>query len=605
MDFAPIADHGFIGNLGSCALVRTDGTIDWCCLPRLDSPSVFASILDPERGGSFAIHPTDASAVARQDYREGTAVLRTTFTAECGTVEMLDWIHMGGFSSEEEEHHTLPALYRLVHCTEGTMDITVRFDPRLNYGRDETALEAMPDGSVVASSASDVLRLHSIVPLSPSADGGMTGRHTLQAGQRIAFICTYGSVERADIPPAYRSLERTEEYWRQWVSQGHGKGCHILPEWQAMVDRSCITLKILAGGRGIAAAATTSLPEIIGGSHNWDYRFNWIRDTSFTIQALCAVGHTYDAREFLEWISELLLSGGRRPADLQVLYPLHAATLQPEQELSHLRGYRDSRPVRIGNAAASQRQTDLYGGILRTVFLAEELQPSVDHALSGVLRDIVDYVCEIWHEPDHGIWELREEPKHYTHSKVMCWVALDHGIRLAEAHHWQVDLERWKQECDALHALILEQGWNPRLDAFTQSFGSDVLDATALLFPLLGFLPPDDPKALSTLDVIVRELADGPFVYRSSRHRSDKGEGSFGLCNFWLVEALLAAGRPDQARANFEQLLAAGNHVGLFAEEIDPKTGAFLGNIPQAFTHVGLINSAVALSRAFASPDTA
>ncbi|MFH1444738.1 MAG: glycoside hydrolase family 15 protein [Candidatus Peregrinibacteria bacterium] len=602
MDFLPIEQHGFIGNLGSCALVRTDGTIDWCCLPRLDSPSVFASLLDPERGGFFSIHPTSSSTTARQEYIENTAILLTTFSTDQGVIEITDWMHMGGFSSEEEEHHRLPALYRLVRCTEGAVEISVSFNPRLNYARDATALEAASDGSIIASSPSDILRLHTSLAFSPADGNGMTAQHTLRSGQSLTFICTYGSVERTDVPPALRSLERTKDYWSQWIDAGHGHGCHILPEWQSHVDRSCITLKILAGGKGIAAAATTSLPEVIGGSDNWDYRFNWIRDTSFTVQALCSIGHFYDAREFLGWLTDLLLAGGRRPADLQVLYPLHAATLTPEQELSHLRGYADSRPVRIGNAASTQRQSDVYGEILRTVFLAEELHPKIDQGLSGVLRDIVDYVCEIWEEPDNGIWELRQPPKHYTYSKVMCWVAIDHGLRLAKTHGWQVDTERWQKECDAIQALVLEQSWNPRLDAFTQSFGSDVLDATALLFPLLGFLPPDDPKALSTLDVIVRELTDGPFVYRSSNHHKHKKEGAFGLCSFWLVEALLAAGRSEQAREYFEELMRCSNHVGLYAEEIDPKTKSFLGNFPQAFTHVGLINCAVAVSRAFANP---
>ncbi|MDD5103094.1 MAG: glycoside hydrolase family 15 protein [Candidatus Peribacteraceae bacterium] len=597
MDFVSIEQHGFIGNLGSCALVRTDGTIDWCCLPRLDSPSVFASMLDAERGGFFSIHPAGATTT-RQEYVDLTAILRTTFTTETGVVELTDWMHMGGFSSEEEEHHTFPALYRFVRCTKGTVEMTVCFNPRLNYGRDATALEAAPDGSIVVAGASDQLRLHTSLPLAPSPQG-MTGHARLRSGQSLTFICTYGSVERSDVPPAMRSYERTCEYWQRWIATGRDRCCHLLPAWQQIVDRSCVTLKILAGGKGIAAAATTSLPEIIGGSHNWDYRFNWIRDTSFTVQALCSIGHFFDAREFLDWLTELLLTGGRRPADLQVLYPLHAASLMPEQELSHLRGCADSRPVRIGNAASTQRQADIYGEVLRTVFLAEELQPKVDQSLSGVLRDIVEYVCEIWKEPDHGIWEMRTPPRQYTYSKVMCWVAIDHGIRLAETHGWQVDLDHWRQERDAVRTTVLEQGWNPRLDAFTQSFGSDELDATALLFPLLGFLPPDDPKALSTLDVLLRELSDGPFVYRSSAHRRE--EGAFGLCSFWMVEALLAAGRSDQAREHFEELIRSANHLGLFAEEIDPKSKSFLGNFPQAFTHVGLINSAVALSRAFAT----
>jgi len=283
-----------------------------------------------------------------------------------------------------------------------------------------------------------------------------------------------------------------------------------------------------------------------------------------------------------------------------VLYPLHSATLRSEEELPHLRGYLDSRPVRIGNAAAAQRQHDIYGEILEAVFQSEHLHLGMDHALSGVLRDIVDYVCDIWREPDNGIWELRTEPRHYVYSKVMCWVALDRGIRLAEAHQWNVDLVRWKRERTAIYNDVMEHGYSKKRKSFIQAYDSDVLDATALLFPVLEFLPPDHPFALQTLSTIQDELADGVLVYRSSAHH--RKEGAFVFCSFWLVDALAFAGRLQEARRHFEELLRMGNHLGLYSEEIDPATGDFLGNFPQAFTHVGLINSAIYLLRFLGEP---
>lgn len=592
MTFQPITSYGFIGNLGSCALVGLNGSIDWCCLPRIDSPAAFAALLDPERGGSFTVSPAETFE-SSQRYHPATNVLRTTFTCAGGVLELTDWMHMSGFSFEEEEQHRLPALYRLARCTGGSVRCRVLLDPRLNYARGATALSAVP-GGLLAEGGGDVLRLHAPCPFAIGARGA-EAEMALREGDEFTLVCAYGNAERDELPPPRRSLEKTIAFWERWSSECEAGSCLSLPRWKDEVTRSALALKILAGGKGIAAAATTSLPEVPGGTDNWDYRFNWLRDTSFTVQALTAIGHLNDAREFLDWITDLLVTSGRRPADLQVLYPLHGPPLQSEEELPHLRGYLDSRPVRIGNAAAGQRQHDIYGEILETVFRSEHLHPGMDSALSGVLRDIVEYVCEIWRDPDHGIWELRREPQHHVYSKVMCWVALDRGIRLAEEHRWSADIARWKAERAAIHAEVLERGYDAKRGAFMQSYNSDVLDATALLFPILEFLPPDHPFAVATLETVQRELAEGPLVYRTSAHH--RREGAFGLCSFWLVDALAFAGRVAEARSNFEALLHMGNHVGLYSEEIDPATGAFLGNFPQAFTHVGLINSAVYLSR--------
>jgi len=593
MEFQPIRNYGLIGNLGSCALVSKEASIDWCCLPRLDSPSIFAALLDPEKGGHFSIRPALEIQETKQEYLPQTNILRTTFETKTGTLAVQDWMHMGGFKFEEEEHHRLPALYRLVQCTQGTVNIVVIYRPRLDYARAQTVLTAERNGGVIAESKDDVVRLHTTCPFIVGTEGA-EARVTLREGERLSFLCSYGRAERADLPHALRSLERTTIYWRRWLTECEGGTCRVPERWREYVDRSALVLRVLAGGRGIAAAATTSLPEILGGSHNWDYRFSWVRDTALTVRALASLQHMSDAREFVEWISELITTGGRRPSDIQVLYPLHAEYVPPEEELVGLRGYCNSQPVRIGNAAVHQRQLDIYGEILNTVFLAELLHTGAGDVLSGVLRDIVEYVCDIWKEPDHGIWELRVDPKQYTYSKVMCWVAIDRGIRLAQNHAWGIDTLRWERERDTIRATVLEQAWSEKRQAFTQTFGSDVLDATALLFPLLGFLPADHPRALATLGTVMRDLADGALVYRSDHHH--RKEGAFAFCSFWLVDALATAGRVEEAWERFEELLRLGNHLGLYAEEIDPATGAFLGNFPQAFTHVGLINSAVKLN---------
>lgn len=594
MAFQPISAYGFIGNLASGALVSTNGSIDWCCLPLLDSPSIFAGILDDECGGSFAITPVKEVRVTEQAYVPDTNILRTVFMVDGGTLELLDWMHMGGFEAEEHEEHRLPALYRLLQCSEGTVEMQMRCDPRPDYGRARATVTATPDGLLIQSH-DDCLRLHTRVPLHFGKTGA-TAQFTLMAGESASFVLAYGNCESGEFPPVGRSLEKTTAYWRRWVEESGDGFARPKTAEDHMVTRSSLVLKILAGGNGIAAAATTSLPEVLGQSDNWDYRFHWIRDASFTIQALTSLGHFGDAREFLGWLSELLLEEGRRPADLRVLYPLHGSALPMEEVLTHLRGYRDSAPVRIGNAAAEQHQLDIYGEVLETVFRSEHLHPGVDNVLSGVLRTIVDYVCDVWREPDHGIWELRREPQHHTYSKVMCWVAIDRGIRLAEEHGWKVDLRHWKEERAAIHAMILAEGFHPKRKAFTQAFSSDVLDATALLFPILEFLPPDHPSIQSTLQAIEKHLTDGALVYRSEEHRGR--EGAFGLCSFWLVDALIFAGRIPEAQERFQALLQFANHVGLYAEEIDPRTGEFLGNFPQAFTHVGLINSAIYLARA-------
>lgn len=589
--FRPISSYGFIGNLGTCALVNMDGSIDWCCLPLLDSPSAFASILDPEEGGSFTIQPAEPIRSVYQEYLPETNVLRTLFTLAEGALELTDWFHMGTFTHELEEHQRLPALYRRARVLSGRAKIRVIFDPRMDYGRGHTII-AETEYGLHAECGGEFIELKTDRPFRGSERGHGT-IFALVAGEQSTFLCTYGALHQK-LPDAEESLEQTINYWRTWVRDCQDDKCPFLGPWHDHAVRSSLVLKILAGGHGIAAAATTSLPEVIGGKENWDYRFSWLRDTSFTIQALTAMGHVQDAREFLDWLCNELCSHGLRPADMRVLYPLHDLPVL-EEELPHLRGYFDSRPVRIGNAAVEQRQLDIFGEVLESIFRSEHLHPAADHLLANALANIVETVCDLWREPDSGIWELRGGPKHYTYSKVMCWVALDRGIRMAERQGWNVDVRRWKQERHLIREQVMERGYSEKRHAFTQELDGEKLDATALLFPLLEFLPPDDPRAVATLETIQRELANGALVYRTEEHHGK--EGAFCLCSFWLVDALALAGRTEQAEEYFLDLLKRANHLGLYAEQIDPKTGLFLGNFPQAFTHVGLINSAIYLGR--------
>jgi GH15 family glucan-1,4-alpha-glucosidase len=596
VDWKPISSYGFIGNLRSCALVNLDGAIDWCCLPNLDSPSIFAAILDPKMGGTFRIAPVDDPWTSQQEYLKDTNILKTVFKTPSGTLELTDWMHMGAFSHEETEEHLLPIIIRHVRCTEGSVAVKVLFQPRLDYARGRTELTNTSKG-VVGTLSSENICLHAQAEWKLAQQTATTSM-SLSKGDEWSCHCHYGECGKIQLPPVRQSLESTQQYWQRWVQECEHGECPYIGQWHETTIRSLLVLKILAGGDGIAAAATTSLPEIIGGSDNWDYRFNWIRDTSFTIQSFTQMGHLHDAGEFLDSISSLLCDKGCRPADIRVLYPLHNLHVL-EEELSHLRGYRDSRPVRIGNGAEHQKQWDIYGEILETVYRSEHLHPDFGDQLSRVLADIVDYVCDIWREPDHGIWELRSEPQHYVYSKVMCWVALDRGIKLAKEHSWNVNMDAWLKERDSLREMILEKGYNKEKRCFVQTFDSTSIDATALLFPIVEFIDPHHEYAENTLQTIQTELCnDDGLVFRSDYHFTEKQEGAFLFCSFWLVDALSLAGKIHEAEKLFTRLLGLANHVGLYSEEIDPVTGDFLGNFPQAFTHVGLINSAVYLGSA-------
>ncbi|HSJ64561.1 MAG TPA: glycoside hydrolase family 15 protein [Gemmatimonadaceae bacterium] len=600
--YAAIADYGVIGNLRSAALVAMDGAIDWCCLPELDSPSVLGALLDAGRGGRFVVRPTGAFE-AEQEYVPDTNVLVTRFRTGSGQVTVTDFMPLRGSIIGCEDPDTRAEIHRLVQGDGGAVEIELEWSPRFGYAAEPTEVTTSDDG-FVASQGQECAALGGVpgrVAVQSGTLGGMVrGRFVMQQGERVALVMRYGSRDaRHGLDEGSRALDQTIATWRDWVavetSDRSWAGACV-----PAVIRSELVLKLLTHPTtgAIAAAATTSLPETIGGVRNWDYRFSWIRDSAFTVQALMAVGHRAEALDFLAWAERAAMSRDDRWG-LQIMYGLRGETDLPERELTHLSGYRNSRPVRVGNAAARQRQHDIYGELMgaahQFVLSGGVLEPD----LLSFLSRVADQASVAWPTPDEGIWEVRREPRHYVYSKVMAWVALDRAIRLTMRTGMRGNVARWTRERDTVHAHVLAHGYDQELGAFVQAYGSRALDAANLLIPVMEFLPPDDPRVRRTIDLTLERLTDRGMVYR---YLTDDGlpgsEGAFGLCTFWLVDALALSGRVDEARELFEGMVRRANHLGLYAEEIDPRSGAFLGNYPQAFTHIGLINSVLYLARA-------
>lgn len=601
-----LEDYGFIGDLDTCALVACDGAIDWLCLPHLESPSVFGAILDAENGGRFRIAPADRFD-SRQMYVERTNVLCTTFSTSTGTVSVTDVMpvhdHSGPASSIEGCR-----LLRRVTCTSGWTVLEALFDPRFDYGRRRPRIECH-GGGVMARTGVEGLFLRAIVPFATHAAGAVS-RFELREGESRWFALHYGAGRPEGDPVRYRALlDATVRYWTEWAHDCDRSVCPLDGPWHDLAVRSGLVLKLLAHRESgaIAAAATTSLPEEIGGVRNWDYRFSWIRDAAFTAQALYALGHRQEALEYLRFLRQICHScpGYHEPRDMAVLYDLHGEPGLDERVLEHLEGYRASRPVRVGNAAATQRQLDIYGQLVDSMYevccrLGEPFAP-LDWSF---IRSVADYVCDVWDAPDRGIWEVRGPDRHFTHSKLMCWVALDRAIRMAGERGLRAPAPRWCRARTAIRDAILTCGFNGRLNSFVQAFDSEQLDAATLLIPRYGLLPGNDPRVLGTIEAVREGLtADGGLVYR---YQSDDGlpgrEGGFVLCSFWLVDALSLSGQRERAEQLFLSVLRYASPLGLFAEEIDPGSGELRGNFPQAFSHIGLVNSALGLARETFSP---
>ena len=596
--YPPIESYGIVGNLETCALVGPEGSVDWYPVPHVESPSVFAAVLDAHEGGHFRVGPAGPAEESRA-YVERTNVVRTEFDAEGGSVRVTDFM-----PPVEGVDEPARALYRKAECVEGEVELAVEFAPRPDYARDEPDLEAT-DRTVEVTGPQELTLAGEGLEVNPD-EAKATGTATLEVGETRWFVLAHEG-EPPDLADCESALDRTVEFWRAWAHDHDGEDdCVFDGPWHEHVVRSGLALKLLAhaDSGAIAAAPTTSLPEEIGGVRNWDYRYSWPRDAAFTVQALAHLGHIEEAGAYFEWFLEVC----EHPApELQPLYGLHGEVELEEYELDHLDGYRGSRPVRVGNAAAEQRQIDVYGELVLALAAAIHHGWELDEADWPAVRDLVEYVAEVWAEPDSGIWEVRSEPRHFVHSKLMCWVALDRGIALAEDNGWDAPLAEWRTERERVRAEILDRGFDEERNTFVQSYGSDALDATALLIPLVGFLPFDDGRVEGTVESIRSHLEreDGLVLRYDGEDGLPGDEGTFTLCSFWLVDVLALSGQVAEARERFETLLSYASPMGLFAEQIDlgGEDGIHLGNFPQAFSHVGLVNTALYLGRV-AEPET-
>jgi GH15 family glucan-1,4-alpha-glucosidase len=595
-DFLPIADHGIIGDLHTVALAGADGTIDWYCCPAFDSPSVFAAILDRKKGGYYRISPLEEDWTSKQLYFPDTNVLITRFLTPGGVGELQGFMPIARTGAERHRHQ----LIRRVVGVRGAIRFRVDLQPRFNYARDSHETHEYEHG-VVFESETLCLALQATRPIACD-EHGVHSEFNLRAGESVTFVLE--QVARDYVPREYsegetrEAYERTIDYWRRWLAQSRYRG-----RWREMVHRSALTLKLLTyePTGAIVAAPTTSLPEKVGGERNWDYRYTWIRDAAFSLYGLLRLGFTEEAGAFMNWLTDRFREGVDRSGDpLQTMYSIHGDRELPEQTLDHLEGYRGSAPVRIGNAAAEQLQLDIYGELIDSVYLYNKYGTPIYHEAWEDLSRVVTWVGENWDQPDEGIWETRGGRKDFTLSRLMCWVAIERAIRMARQRGLPADLVRWMRHRDDIYEQIMERGWNEQRKAFVQHYGSDVLDASLLLMPLVKFIAPTDPRWLSTLDAITEELVSDTLVQRYHVHAAPDGilgdEGTFSICSFWYVEALTRAGRVDDARLAFEKMLTYANHLGLYSEEIGP-TGELLGNFPQAFTHLALISAAFNLDR--------
>jgi len=602
-----IADHGLIGDLRTCALVATDGTVDWFCAPRFDSPSVFGAILDPEQGGKWTLSPAGEVSRTQQFYFPDTAVLITRFLTPDGVAEVHDFMPVLGALDPEHRQR----LVRRVSGVRGTITMRMCVDARPDYGRERCAAEESGDGILITG---DGIRLGLVASTELVIEEGddntrVSANVELSQGDSALFVL---EMLDGDDQPSSNSVDLTDElldattsYWRAWLRQSRYVG-----RWREMVHRSAITLKLLTHEPtgAVIAAPTTSIPEFVGGSRNWDYRYVWVRDAGFSLYALLRLGFTDEASAFIGWLSERL--GDEREQDddagpLRVLYDIDGNRPVEETELTHLRGYRDSRPVRIGNAAVDQLQLDIYGELIDSVYLFNKYGPGISSDAWDDVVKVVDWLTENWDREDASMWEVRGDHRAYTTSRLFCWVALERTIRVARQRGLPGDLAVWSKTRDEIYQRIMSRSWNDDLQSFTQTEGGTELDAGVLLMPMVKFLSPADPKFLSTLEAVEKGLVTDTLVFRYSPETDglDGAEGTFSLCSFWYVEALTRAGRLDDAQLALEKMFTYANHVGLYAEQVSA-TGDQVGNFPQAFTHFALISAAINLDRALGTGGT-
>ncbi|MEO8682125.1 MAG: glycoside hydrolase family 15 protein [Vicinamibacterales bacterium] len=610
MAYQPIENYGIVGDCHTVALVGMNGSIDWYCYPHFDSPSVFAAILDDKKGGRFQIAPTCDGVRHKQFYWPDTNVLITRFLSADGVGQVTDFMPLGLPEGDPRRHQ----LVRQVQVVRGSMTFRMTCEPAFNYGRDAHETTIVERGACFGS-ATLCLALGTDRPLRPQGTG-VVCEFTLDEGQTASFVLGETTGASCDVllssAEAERLVAATEEYWRRWLAK-----CSYRGRWREIVHRSALALKLLTfePTGAIVAAPTCSLPEGVGGERNWDYRYTWIRDAAFTVYALMRIGLMDEAGRFMLWVDarchELNADGS-----LQIMYGIDGRHTLTEEILDHFEGYRGSRPVRIGNGAYNQLQLDIYGELMDSVYLYNKYGNPISHDLWQHLRALTNWVCDNWQRTDKGIWEVRGGQQHFVYSKLMCWVAVDRALRLADKRSFPADRDRWLGVRDQIYEEIMAKGWSASKQAFVQRYGSDSLDASNLLMSLVLFVSPSDPQNLATLDATLLPpdqggLVANSLVYRYNAKETADGltgeEGTFNICTFWLVEALTRAGRTDprylrQARMVFEEMLGHANHLGLFAEETG-KSGEALGNFPQAFTHLALISAAYNLDRALGDRD--
>jgi GH15 family glucan-1,4-alpha-glucosidase len=597
-----ISDHGLIGDLQTAALVTTDGTIDWFCCPRFDSPSIFASLLDADRGGYFRISPDRDDYVSKQLYLPDNALLITRFMTPDGVGEVQDFMPV--IEGRATDRHRL---VRKLRVARGTMRFVVDIQPRFDYGRAKHTIEVSENGAVFRSGAME-LTLHTSGrrdPGDPEAANvervgdGLRATVDMHEGQVAGIVLESNGGQPKAIRPAEvnRLSDDTGRFWRNWLNRSTYQG-----RWREMVSRSAMTLKLLtyAPTGAPVAAATMGLPEEPGGERNWDYRYTWIRDGSLSIHALTSLGYLDEAAAFGQWLRDRATEQvGDKSGPLKIMYRVDGSSDLTEETLDHLEGWRGARPVRLGNGAADQLQLDIYGEAMDAIFTADMAGLPITYKGWQSLTKIVDWLCDNWDQPDEGIWETRGGRKDFTYGRFQCWVALDRAIRLAAQHGWPANIARWAEQRDRIFNQIMTRGWNKKVKAFTQHYSTEVLDSSLLMMPLEGFITPTDPLWLSTLSAMDKELVSDSLVYRYNPAATPDGlrgsEGTFSLCTFLYVDALARAGRLEEAELTFEKMNTYANHLGLYSEEIG-QTGDQLGNFPQAFTHLSLINAAISLN---------